>query len=251
MVSERQIAANRKNARKSTGPRSGAGKHRASRNAFRHGLSLSISATGALAKQLEELAREIAGDTENPITLEHAWAAALAELELARAPRIKVALIERARALGDFDPPQLFSSVREAIGFSKAVARDMSITRKPINRAATLPLPSTGWIGGGHTASDPRAPKAGSLRAPRCCTTRPSDLSARENLPQRRAMSAIWRPHCRPQLRPSIRITIRDMMGIRHSSQFTASIAQCRSVVRRGRPLLSQAKPRRATSSGR
>jgi hypothetical protein len=138
MVSQRQIAANRKNARKSTGPRSGAGKHRASRNAFRHGLSLSISATGALAKQVEGLAREIAGDTENPITLEHAWAAALAELERARARRTKVALIERARAFGDFDPPQLFSSVREAIGFSKAVARDMSITRKPIDRAAAL-----------------------------------------------------------------------------------------------------------------
>jgi hypothetical protein len=33
MASERQIAANRRNARKSTGPRSGAGKKRASRNA--------------------------------------------------------------------------------------------------------------------------------------------------------------------------------------------------------------------------
>jgi hypothetical protein len=42
MASERQIAANRRNARKSTGPRSGAGKKRASRNAYRHGLTLSI-----------------------------------------------------------------------------------------------------------------------------------------------------------------------------------------------------------------
>jgi hypothetical protein len=39
MASERQIAANRRNARKSTGPRSCAGMKRASRNAYRHGLT--------------------------------------------------------------------------------------------------------------------------------------------------------------------------------------------------------------------
>ena len=39
MTTERQIAANRKNARKSTGPRSEAGKHRSRDNAFRHGLT--------------------------------------------------------------------------------------------------------------------------------------------------------------------------------------------------------------------
>ena len=47
MASDRQIAANRRNARKSTGPRSGAGKKRARRNAYRHGLTLSV--TSALA----------------------------------------------------------------------------------------------------------------------------------------------------------------------------------------------------------
>jgi hypothetical protein len=139
VASKRQIAANRKNARKSTGPRSRAGKHRASRNAFRHGLSLRISASGTLAKQLDKLARKIAGDTKDPIILEHAWAVALAELELARVRRAKVALIERARAFGDFDPLQPFSSAREAIGFSKALARGMSITPKPIDPAATVP----------------------------------------------------------------------------------------------------------------
>jgi hypothetical protein len=39
MASEKQIAANRRNARKSSGPRSVAGKARASRNAIRHGLA--------------------------------------------------------------------------------------------------------------------------------------------------------------------------------------------------------------------
>src|SRR5260370_30377070 len=39
MVSEKQLEANRQNARKSTGPRSAEGKFRASRNAVKHGLT--------------------------------------------------------------------------------------------------------------------------------------------------------------------------------------------------------------------
>jgi hypothetical protein len=76
MASEQQIAANRRNARKSTGPHSGAGKKRASRNAYRHGLRSSITSTAAYAKQLDKLVREIAGDTEDAILLERARAIA-------------------------------------------------------------------------------------------------------------------------------------------------------------------------------
>src|SRR5262245_26858042 len=100
MTSERQIAANRRNAHKSTGPRSGAGKNRSSRNAYRHGLSVSITSTAASAKQLNRLVREIAGNTKDPILLERARAVAEAELDLARVRRAKVALIERACAFG-------------------------------------------------------------------------------------------------------------------------------------------------------
>jgi hypothetical protein len=112
MASERQIAANRHNARRSTGPRSGAGKKRASRNAYRHGLTLSITSSAAAAKQLEKLVRKSAGSTENPILLERARALAQAELDLARVRRAKVALIERASAFGELDPPQLFGTAR-------------------------------------------------------------------------------------------------------------------------------------------
>src|SRR6201982_3057226 len=94
MASERQIAANRRNARNSTGPRSGAGKKRASRNAYRHGLTLSITSSAAYAKQLDRLVREIAGNTEDPILLERARAIAQAELELARVRRVKVVVRE-------------------------------------------------------------------------------------------------------------------------------------------------------------
>jgi hypothetical protein len=45
----RKDDANRANARRSTGPRTAAGKARASRNAVRHGLSVSVLADPALS----------------------------------------------------------------------------------------------------------------------------------------------------------------------------------------------------------
>ena len=59
MASERQIAANRRNALSSSGPRSRAGKRRSSGNSLRHGLSRIIN-TGAGA-EIEALARLLVG----------------------------------------------------------------------------------------------------------------------------------------------------------------------------------------------
>jgi hypothetical protein len=47
MTSERQMKANRRNAKRSTGPRTTGGKTRSSRNALRHGLSRSASDHGS------------------------------------------------------------------------------------------------------------------------------------------------------------------------------------------------------------
>src|SRR5262249_21738779 len=54
-------------------------------------------------KQLDNLVREIAGDTEDAIMLERVRATAQAELDLAQIRRAKVALIERASARGELD----------------------------------------------------------------------------------------------------------------------------------------------------
>ena len=106
VATERQIAANRRNARKSTGPRSTAGKSRARRNAYRHGLSATNASTAESIKWIDRLARKIAGDTKDPIILEHARTAAHAEFDLAKVRHLKVALIDRLRAFGDFAAPQ-------------------------------------------------------------------------------------------------------------------------------------------------
>jgi hypothetical protein len=100
---------------------------------------LSITSTAAYAKQLETLVREIAGDSKDVIVLEHARAVAQAELELARVRRVKVALIERARAFGELDPPQAFSTVTEIKRFFNALDRGRLIVPKPIDASATMP----------------------------------------------------------------------------------------------------------------
>jgi len=57
MASERQIAANRRNAQKSTGPQTYGGKKRIGKNARRHGLAARMVSTFELDKQVERLAR--------------------------------------------------------------------------------------------------------------------------------------------------------------------------------------------------
>jgi hypothetical protein len=108
MASERQIAANRRNACGSTGPRSPSGKKRASQNAYRHGLTTPL-ASAECARAVETLAGHIAGDRADNIAIELAHDAAEAELELARVRRVKAALIERMTAFGRFDVPRSLS----------------------------------------------------------------------------------------------------------------------------------------------
>ena len=99
MATDRQIAANRRNARKSTGPRSHGGKRRASRNGYQHGLCLGSGSVGAFVREVERLARKIAGDSAgNALMMERATAVAEAQLDVTRVRRAKVALLDRLAA---------------------------------------------------------------------------------------------------------------------------------------------------------
>ena len=58
-TSPRKASANRQNARRSTGPRSAAGKRRSAGNAFRHGLALPIETLSEFVGDIDRLARMI------------------------------------------------------------------------------------------------------------------------------------------------------------------------------------------------
>lgn len=101
MATERQIAANRANARKSTGPRSSAGKRRSGKNAIRHGLSVPLSGPEH-TQELEALARQIGEAFKDPGAMELARSAAAADLELARVRQLKADLINGTARLLPF-----------------------------------------------------------------------------------------------------------------------------------------------------
>jgi hypothetical protein len=82
MTTERQIVANRQNAKKSTGPRSAAGKVRSSRNAYRHGLSVPSGNIEPFAQDVLELARALSPSLDHASA---AYNAAEAQIDLLRA----------------------------------------------------------------------------------------------------------------------------------------------------------------------
>jgi hypothetical protein len=97
MTSERKIAANRINARKSRGPRTAAGKGRVSYNAFRHGLAALKHLDPMASRDIDLLARAMCGDDFNSLLFEQALVIAESEMVL-RCIRVeRVAVIERLR----------------------------------------------------------------------------------------------------------------------------------------------------------
>ncbi|MFC1455638.1 hypothetical protein ACETIH_02655 [Microvirga arabica] len=94
MSTSRKTAANRANARRSTGPRTAAGREQSRRNAFKHGLAVSIDTIPELAHELAHLAQLIAGDDcENPLVMQAAALVAEAAIDLIRVRRAKIDLL--------------------------------------------------------------------------------------------------------------------------------------------------------------
>jgi hypothetical protein len=92
-VSKRKRAANRRNARRSTGPRTAAGKARSARNARRHGLTLPVGGDPASLHLIMNLTDAIAGTDASAERREGATKFALAQADLVCIRRVKTNLI--------------------------------------------------------------------------------------------------------------------------------------------------------------
>jgi hypothetical protein len=98
MVSARKLAANRQNAKKSTGPRTPRGKSQASRNAIRHGLKGAKFGDAGLGKKVERLAKAICKGNSDPFRFEQAIIIAESQVLLARVRAARSVAIQRLRS---------------------------------------------------------------------------------------------------------------------------------------------------------
>ena len=97
MTSARKAAANRRNGRKSRGPRSAAGKSIASRNALRHGLAAMIHRKAPPLREVENFAKALCGDDNDPLLFDKALAIAQEEFVLRAITEQRLAVVERVR----------------------------------------------------------------------------------------------------------------------------------------------------------
>jgi hypothetical protein len=117
MTSAKAIAANRRNARRSTGPRTGAGKRKVAANALRHGVTANLPADPAMGAVVRRIASVLAGPGASPTRLALIMPIAEAEAELLRIRNARAAWINlEAAAL-----PQNAEGASEAIGQSLTI----------------------------------------------------------------------------------------------------------------------------------
>ena len=119
MTSPAKIAANRRNARRSTGPRSAAGKARARRNAFRHGLATPASLDHVAMDRIDNLVDALTIDVHSQLQFQLATVAAEAQAEIERVRQTKVNLVNRASAqLREEGAGLLSAGERAALAFA-------------------------------------------------------------------------------------------------------------------------------------
>ena len=98
MTSVRKIEANRRNSRKSCGPRTAAGKSIASRNALQHGLAALTHRQPLPVPEIEQFARALCGNDNDPALFAQAAQIAQNEMDLREIHAHRVYVIERLRA---------------------------------------------------------------------------------------------------------------------------------------------------------
>jgi hypothetical protein len=106
MATAKQIAANRANAKRSTGPKTLAGRLKSSRNALRHGLSRPMVPDAAASAMLETLECAIMASDDNKLSPVAAREFGEAQLELMRIRAVRFEALKQL-AQGKFNPSHL------------------------------------------------------------------------------------------------------------------------------------------------
>ena len=124
MTSARQIAANRLNAQRSSGPRSAACKIKVGRDALPHGLAAASPRDSGIAAELDRLATAIGSENADAAQREQALIIAESELTLLRVRAVRTSIFEQmlvARGAADTQEPseQLLGRLQAALHFEQ------------------------------------------------------------------------------------------------------------------------------------
>ena len=112
MTSGRKIESNRNNAKKSTGPRSEAGRQISRYNARRHGLAVAISADPSFSNEIETLAKALSAGIGGQTVGEFAREAAEADIDLQRIRKTRA--LRFGAVVGNLEAqPQTYAQLAE------------------------------------------------------------------------------------------------------------------------------------------
>ena len=130
MDSEKKSRANRENAKKSTGPRTTAGKSRASRNAMRHGLSSVAIADTSNTERITRIANKLCENDPFPYRYGVALEIADAQVMIDRIRLARAHLIATKKA----PPKQTRSADMTAISEEEFQALVSALAKGPVRR---------------------------------------------------------------------------------------------------------------------
>ena len=133
MASVRKIAANRQNARRSTGPRTHCGKARARQNAVRHGLAVRLVNNPDLSMEVKRLADAIVGGNPAPGQFDEALTVAEMELDLRRIRTARAAIMQRMSSILSAPAPS-DSSVADLTNVASILLKIDRYERRAVSR---------------------------------------------------------------------------------------------------------------------